>query len=279
MPERNRDIRSTPTMTTLTNSPAGAPPKARPAARLHVILAREAPLAVVVRRGPAKEVCTLLWNRRTDEFTLGQWLRGRIYEDRCDLSPDGRYFIYFAYDGRPHREHGPSWTAISRAPWLKAIALYAKGSTWGGGGYFTGARTYWLDSDHRCVQDTTEVRRDLGAVYPQIWHARWAEAGWQFREALDAKGAKRAFREKALPRGWMLRLRFWESCYELEHVPSKLIKTFPRWGWAEWDRHRLVWAERGCLFAASLDREQGVGPPTMLHDFNSLRFEARVAPY
>ena len=70
--------------------------KPKPPARLHVILAREAPLAVVIRRGPAKQVCTVLWNRRTDEFTLGQWLKGRIYEDRCDLSPDGRYFIYFA---------------------------------------------------------------------------------------------------------------------------------------------------------------------------------------
>ena len=101
-----------------------------PPARLHVILGREAPLAVVIRRGPAKQVCTILWNRSTDEFTLGQWLKGRLYADRCDLSPDGRYFIYFAYDGRPHREHGPAWTAVSRAPWLKAIALYSKGSTW-----------------------------------------------------------------------------------------------------------------------------------------------------
>jgi hypothetical protein len=105
-----------------------------PPARLHVILAGEAPLAVVIRRGPAKQVCTILWNRSTDEFTLGQWLKGRLYADRCDLSPYGRYFIYFAYDGRSHREYGPAWTTVSRAPWLKAIALYSKGSTWGSAG-------------------------------------------------------------------------------------------------------------------------------------------------
>src|SRR5512137_1328983 len=104
------------------------PMKPTPPARLHVILAREAPLALVIRRGPAKQVCTILWNRRTDEFTLGQWLKGRIYEDRCDLSPDGRYFIYFAFGGRPQRQY-KAWTAVSRAPWLKAIALYSKGST------------------------------------------------------------------------------------------------------------------------------------------------------
>jgi hypothetical protein len=251
--------------------------KPKPTARLHVILAREAPLAVVIRRGPAKQVCTFLWNRRTDEFTLGQWLRGRIYEDRCDLSPDGRYFIYFAFDGRPHREHGPCWTAVSRTPWLKAIALYAKGSTWGGGGCFTGPRTYWLDSEHRCVQDTTEVRRDLTEVWPQIWHARWAEAGWRFYEHMEA-GVQQGFREKELPRGWILRLVFAQG-YELEHPSSRQSKQFPASQWAELDRNRLVWAEKGCLFAAALDRQAGVGTPKLLHDFNDMKFEARAATY
>jgi hypothetical protein len=163
-------------------------------------------------------------------------------------------------------------------PWLKAIALYAKGNTWGGGGYFTGARTYWLDSDHRCVQDTKEVQRDLRPVYPQIWHQRWAEAGWQFREEMDAKGDKQALREKVLCGSWMLRRRSGQG-YELEHVRSKAIRACPGWEWAEWDRRRLVWAEKGCLFSAGLDREQGVGTATLLHDFNGMRFEAIAAPY
>jgi len=252
--------------------------KAKPTARLHIVMAREAPLAVVIRRGPAKQVCTVLWNRRTDEFTLGQWLRGRIYEDRCDLSPDGRYLIYFAFDGRTHRQYGNAWTAVSRAPWLKAIALYAKGSCWGGGGYFTGARTYWLDSEHQCVQNTHKVRRDLAPVYPQIWYDRWEEAGWTFREELDGAGEKVRLREKELPRGWTLRFRPLAG-YELEHIRSKLLRQFNCWEWAEFDQKRLVWAENGCLFAAALDREAGVSSPTLLHDFNAMKFEAREAPY
>jgi putative transposase len=39
--------------------------KPKPTARLHVILAPGAPLAVVIRRGPTKQVCTILWNRAT----------------------------------------------------------------------------------------------------------------------------------------------------------------------------------------------------------------------
>lgn len=51
-------------------------------ARIHILLARDEPIAVVIRRGPSKQVCTLLWNRRDDTFTLDQWLKGRIYEHR-----------------------------------------------------------------------------------------------------------------------------------------------------------------------------------------------------
>ena len=96
------------------------------AARLHVLLARDALLGVVIRRGPTKQVCTLLWNRETDEFKLGQWLKGRIYEQRSDLSPDGRHLIYCAMNGKWNKEGSPVWTALSRTPFLKAVVFYPK---------------------------------------------------------------------------------------------------------------------------------------------------------
>jgi hypothetical protein len=37
--------------------------------------------------------------------------------------------------------------------------------------------------------------------------------------------------------------------YELEHTRSKRLRLFPGWEWAEFDEKRLVWAEKGCLFA------------------------------
>lgn len=48
---------------------------------------------MVIRRGPSKSVATLLWDRKRNTFHMGQWLKGRIYERRCDLSPDGKYLI------------------------------------------------------------------------------------------------------------------------------------------------------------------------------------------
>lgn len=70
--------------------------KTSPAARLHAILARRGSNAVVFRRGPSNKVAVVGWNRSNDTFTLGQWLHGRIYPLRCDLSPKGEYLIYFA---------------------------------------------------------------------------------------------------------------------------------------------------------------------------------------
>lgn len=101
--------------------------------RLYCILAREAPLAVVFRRGPSKQVLLVLWQTDTDQFHEGQWLKGRIYEHRCDLSPKGRRLIYFAAD---YKEPYFSWTAVSKPPFLTALALWPKGDGWGGGGLF-----------------------------------------------------------------------------------------------------------------------------------------------
>jgi hypothetical protein len=89
-----------------------------------VLLASHAPVGLVIRRGPSKSVATLLWDRRRDKFQLGQWFKGRIYERRSDLSPDGKYVIYFAMNGKWHSESPGSWTAISRVPYLKAVAFF-----------------------------------------------------------------------------------------------------------------------------------------------------------
>lgn len=96
-------------------------------------MARSAPRAVIFRRGPSKQVLLLSWNTTTDAIEAGQWLKGRIYERRCDLSPDGQLLLYFAASWRqPYF----SWSAVSRPPYLTALALWPKGDGWGGGGHF-----------------------------------------------------------------------------------------------------------------------------------------------
>jgi hypothetical protein len=104
-----------------------------PDARLSFIIARKAPAAVIFRRGPSKQVALISWDMKTDQFEVGQWFHGRIYEDRCDLSPSGEKLLYFAASFK-----GPyqTWTAVSRPPFLTALALWPHDDTWGGGGRF-----------------------------------------------------------------------------------------------------------------------------------------------
>lgn len=110
--------------------------------RLYGIVAREAPVAVVFRRGPSRQVELLRWDLQSDSVTAGQWLKGRIYERRSDLSPSGDLLIYFAakYE-TPIR----TWTAISRPPFLTALGFWPKGDAWGGGGLFDGERQIRLN--------------------------------------------------------------------------------------------------------------------------------------
>ena len=107
-----------------------------PAGYLHVILARNAPVGIILRRGPSKWVQLIKWNTQTDVFEPGQWFHGRIYEQCCDLSPDGRLFIYFAtkYSGKALYDEKISyaWTAISRPPYLTALALCNRRTVPGG---------------------------------------------------------------------------------------------------------------------------------------------------
>src|SRR5689334_23259019 len=92
--------------------------------RLYALLARKSPRAVIFRRGPSRQVQLISWNTEKDTFEPGQWFKGRIYERRCDLSPNGDLLIYFA---AKHKEPLYSWSAVSRPPYLTALALWRKG--------------------------------------------------------------------------------------------------------------------------------------------------------
>jgi hypothetical protein len=266
--------------------------------RLHVLLARNSDVAVIFRRGPSKSVCSILWNRRRDTFEVGQWLRGRIYERRSDLSPDGKHLIYFAMNGRFSSPVRGSWTAISRAPYLKAIALFAKGDCWHGGGLFSGPRKYWINEGygHVPIQTTTEVQRDpdyrpgpyWGGECPGVYYLRLLRDGWEHKAELSSKTCD-VF-EKPLLYGLTLRKFahaqsgappgkgcYWDE-HEVELGNSAARTDGATWEWADLDARRLVFTEAGCLYESRLSAK-GVGEKKLLADFSELKFQAIAAPY
>ncbi|MBG9390095.1 hypothetical protein [Caenimonas aquaedulcis] len=270
-------------------------------ARLHVLLARDSTAAVVIRRGPTRHTAVIGWDRQTDQFELGQWLYGRIYERRCDLSPDGKHLIYFAMNGRWESSAKGAWSAISRAPYLKAVSLFAKGDCWHGGGLFRSAKKYWLNDGygHEVLEDDRRLERDTaypwhehyGGECPGVYYIRLQRDGWKLRHTLaqGTVGTTSVF-EKRIGEHWTLRKLahatlqrpvgrgVYFDAHEL--VDTRTGETIPKhqWEWAEVDGGRLVWAENGCLYAGQFD-SKGLGGEKMLHDFTPMKFAKLAAPY
>ena len=273
-------------------------------ARVHILLARNAHTAVAIRRGPSKRVCVIGWDRANDRFEVGQWLTGRIYERRCDLSPDGRHLIYFALNAsRTANAAGSSWTAISRAPYLHAIGLWANDSGWNGGGVFLDDRRYWVNAFPfaHCelrvppgLEQSTAFpfSESFGGECPGIYYPRLQRDGWTLRgHERDAGGHGCSLFERALPRGWLLRKTahatidhpvgkgVYFDTHELLQ-PNGELRVLDAWEWADWEptQRRLVWIERGVLRSATLGKKELEGERA-IHDFDPMRFEPLAAPY
>lgn len=117
--------------------------------RVSFVFAVEAPICVILRRGPSTWVHVLKWNTRTDVIEPGAWHRGRIHQD-CDLSPDGELFVYFGSQYKREHQEGykDNWTAVSRAPWLSALAMWPRSDTYGSHAYFADNTTLVIDCPH-----------------------------------------------------------------------------------------------------------------------------------
>lgn len=263
--------------------------------RIHVIIARNAHKAIVIRRGPSKKVCTIGWNMESDTFQVGQWLQGRIYERRCDLSPNGAFFIYFALNARWDSEVKGSWTAISRTPYLKAVGLWTKGDAWDGGGLFVSDSTFWINGreNHEELRIPDELTYDrwtpsvsYGGECPGVYYHRLQRDGWMMKFSSD----KQAVFEKQVNADLILRKvahatinhPVGRGCYFDEHElvyrkPNRTVE-FPSWEWADIDRNRIVYAEHGKLFAQNV-RDNTIEKAALLFNGNELEYKRLKAPY
>ena len=281
---------------------------------MYVILARAAERAVIFRRGPSKRVLLVAWDTSNDRFEEGQWLNGRIYERRCDLSPEGDLLLYFAAKYRPPLF---SWSAISKPPFLTALALWPKGDGWGGGGHFLRRSTVALN--HR----ETEMALGDGFNLPKwltvvsfgqasgwgednpVWSHRLERDGW----ILTSGGtvAKEDFNAKVWvefnpPITWEKPHPIWPERYTLRMLITGVKERNGAWyliehavissegeslqlgrsEWAEWSRSgELLFAKGPCLYRLGLVR--GTLAPLReareLADFPMPRFKRAKLPW
>lgn len=161
--------------------------------RIYGIMAREAPICILFRRGPSKWTQLVRWNTKTDSFLAGSWFHGHIYERRCDVSPNGKYLIYFAMNKTAKsladlEGYTYAWTAISKPPKYTAIVLWPKGDCWHGGGLFVSDREVWLNHrpdaavmhpKHTSRQFAVTINANAYGEDEPIYNRRLERDGWE----------------------------------------------------------------------------------------------------
>lgn len=112
----------------------------------YAMIATEAPVAAVFTRVGRNLWMTGRWDLRSATFDEGAWFRGTLWPRRSDLSPNGAWLCYFASksSSRPwpgiHNAGGYRvFSAVSKLPWLFALAACREAGTWGRGFHFTDA--------------------------------------------------------------------------------------------------------------------------------------------
>jgi hypothetical protein len=270
--------------------------------RLFCLLARQAPVGLIVRRGPGTWVQLSLWHTDTDEIEYGQWFHGRLLEDRCDLSPDGSLFIYFA--SKYGRSPFETWTAISRPPYFTALALWPLGHSWGGGGLFVDEKTVLLnfspnEAPAPCGQEPPrwlKVSMYTGGL-GEIFSERLLRDGWtrlqkgiQSPNHRSLKLLEPEIFQKRSPDSEQVLLR---KClgYDSKRYGSPMIYEFSLKDsthsqerllegvtWADLDhRQRLVLTKNdGCLYASEIQHD-GFSPQ-LLANLNGQRPESVSTP-
>ena len=282
-----------------------------PQTRLFVILARSARTGVIFRRGPSRQVLLIGWNLKDDTFECGQWLKARIYERRCDLSPDGSLLAYFA---GTYKARLGTWTAISHPPYLTALALWPKRDGAGGGGLFESENTFLLNhrSDQAKLREgfvsPKRLQIKLFGQYPgrgeddPLWHTRLLRDGWALQQEGKSKQNLKGeiwitfdpptiYRKVSRVKGQSLTLdmrlqgikkkndSWYVVDYEVYDDARSSVLELPKTEWADWDSNGdLLYSAGGKLLRAKRLGGAQLQPGKELTDFSPLRFRPFKAP-
>lgn len=276
-------------------------------ARVEAILARNAPVAVIFRRGPSRLVRMLRWDLRTDKIVPGQWIEARIHVDRSDISPDGELVASFVAS---YRRAPSTWTAISRPPYFTALAVWPKGDSWGGGGLF-GSNTHlflWHDTEVKYGVDQFKLMDEFTLpkrfrVQPffgnspvpacDVEQSRTVMSGWRFAQRYVWHQGQSAFAEPEImvrpldnPKQPRFELRRWRLSFDALRAEVNDLRTgaqrdLGRVDWVDGHQGDVLWSASGKLLRLAGPTRQGMAidaEPKLIADLNNMKFEAIEAP-
>lgn len=129
--------------------------------RIYCIPDPQSRVAAVLERRPRKWWRVGRWDLISGAYSAGAWFRGSLYPQRCDLSPGGRWFLYFALKSQSDWPAGETYTAVSRLPWLKALVAWREIGTWSRGAHFVLTGGEW-ELGEPTVGDASPCRAVIG---------------------------------------------------------------------------------------------------------------------
>ena len=266
---------------------------------LKCILARKADVGVILRRGPSKQVAVIKWDLKKDQFEEGQWLKGRIYEDDCDLSPNGLKFAYCATDQRKFGRDIYAYMAISQCPYLTALEFFDYDSTRFFGLIFqTDEKILGWPHIHE-FRHNKNIQHGEYDLKDKLWDGvdfegstskystRQQLSGWRRikndgHEIIFAKSVKRLHQFKIQQHNKKYYSSSDASFNVVDHQSNEII-SLTHASWVDWDKRNgdLLYAASGKLF-----RVKHGGDPhgfsaqrtIELADFNQMTFKAVKAP-
>ncbi|GAA0442810.1 hypothetical protein Acor_82150 [Acrocarpospora corrugata] len=275
-----------------------------PPCRLYVLVAMDAPVALIIRRGPADWWHLLRWDLERRVVEPGAWFGGMLYPRRCDISPDGRYFGYFAL--RNGRAPWDAFFAVSRTPWLSALAAWQTYGTYTIGCRFTRDGSLTISG---AMQERPFHGRFPNKVAVEVGHTNWVrrdiqnelKRGWRPpREPLDLpldpdEAAVVIQRTRPTGHGTALILAHTGVDFQRHSIEGVQVRYFrkdrdgritplPDAAWADWDHGgRLLLATREGRVAIHeqktvQDRRKGTWTETWTHDLRDLEPAPAPAP-
>ncbi len=283
-----------------------------PVCRLFVIIAREAPVAVIFRQGPKDHTRLIKWRLDTGTFEYGQWLTAKVYERRSDLSPSGEYLICGISRKKPSYMPGMSeWTTISKIPYFSALVLWPKTKS-AGGGIWNSDLSVMLNhvENEKMLADGFKLRIGLklnlcaedmakGSDFP-IYEHLLERDNWVKTEDISYKKTERRIQpdlnrnalrvyEKSSPGGFRLakvvsfltanNSVFTQYDHVLLKASGEILFRLESDDWADWQGDDLLFSSQGQLFSlAGADLDKGVAAARCIADFTNMTFEPLKAP-
>jgi hypothetical protein len=273
--------------------------------RIFCIPATQSSTVAVIRRGPTDWCHVGRWDPAAGTWQAGSWIRGTIYPQRCDLSPDGRWLSAFILKAGARWDAGATYISVSRLPWLTSLVAWGTDGTWTrgiaivpkGSGRFAPGPPDQGDPAPLLAKFDLELRPPVTYA---IERARgWMETGdspaadpndvWEIRRAPRITLEKRRPADSAtrlLVRGRYFAYREGEprsdgtqsepAEYWIERDSAGDVRLLPGVQWADWasDGRLLVATTSGALEV----RDEPAAPPSWHVDLARLQPDPQPPP-